>query len=58
MWQISGDFVKEGITAPRWELEVLTRGATFHCKGKSFCYPALDIWTGFEMNDVNCCDDG
>ncbi|TBL63356.1 replication protein, partial [Hafnia alvei] len=43
-WQISRDLAKEGITAKRWELEALVRGATVHLDEKVFTYPILDEW--------------
>ncbi|WP_250870401.1 replication endonuclease [Hafnia paralvei] len=46
-WQISRDLAKEGITAQRWELEALARGATVSFDDKVFSYPALDEWPGF-----------
>ncbi|MFT2789509.1 replication endonuclease [Serratia sp. T13T92] len=41
------ELAREGITAERWELKALTRGATVIFDGKEFSYPALDEWPGF-----------
>lgn len=46
-WQISRDLAKEGITAQRWELDALARGATVSFDDKVFSYPVLDEWPGF-----------
>ena len=43
-WQINRDLAKEGITAQRWELEVLARGATVSFDDKVFSYLLLDEW--------------
>ncbi len=41
------ELARQGITAERWELKALTRGATMIFNGKEFLYPALDEWPGF-----------
>jgi len=41
------ELAQEGITAERWELNALTRGATVIFDGKEFSYPALYEWPGF-----------
>ena len=46
-WQISRDLAKEGITAQRWELDALVRGATVTYDGQKYTYPVTDEWPGF-----------
>ncbi|MBC3229169.1 hypothetical protein [Serratia fonticola] len=45
--QIRLELVREGITAERWELKALTRGAMVIFNGKQFSYPLLDECLGF-----------
>ncbi|MHA7846751.1 hypothetical protein [Serratia sp. D1N4] len=41
------ELAQEGITAERWALKALARGATVSFNGKQFSYPPLDEWRGF-----------
>lgn len=45
--QIRPELAREGITAERWELKALTRGAMVSFNGKQFSYPLLDECLGF-----------
>jgi hypothetical protein len=45
--QIRLELAREGITAERWELKALTRGAMVSFNGKQFSYPLPDECLGF-----------
>ncbi|MCL2894291.1 replication endonuclease [Brenneria tiliae] len=45
--RIQRDLSRRGITAQRWELEALARGATVKIDGESISYPVTDEWLGF-----------
>ncbi|MFE8048625.1 replication endonuclease [Brenneria goodwinii] len=45
--RIQRDLSQRGITAQRWELEALARGATVKIDGESISYPVTDEWLGF-----------
>ncbi|NTY88729.1 hypothetical protein FCH33_18305 [Serratia fonticola] len=41
------ELAQDGITAERWELKALTRGAKVSVNGKEFSYPPIVDWLGF-----------
>jgi len=43
------DLAEHGITAKRWELEVLARGATIIFNDQSFTYVIDEEWSGFSV---------
>ncbi|MEC5345067.1 replication endonuclease [Brenneria populi] len=45
--RIQLDLSQRGITAQRWELEALARGATVKIDGEPISYPVTDEWPGF-----------
>ncbi|MGP2861144.1 hypothetical protein ACTVMW_03390 [Serratia bockelmannii] len=47
--QIRFELAQKGITAERWELKVLTRGATVIFGDQSFVYPPIVEWSGFSQ---------
>uniref|UniRef100_UPI0035C7456B replication endonuclease n=2 Tax=Serratia quinivorans TaxID=137545 RepID=UPI0035C7456B len=47
--QIRLELAQQGITAERWELKALTRGATVIFDDQSFSYPPIDEWPGFSQ---------
>lgn len=47
--QIRLELAQQGITAERWELKALTRGAKVIFDDRPFAYPPIDEWPGFSQ---------
>lgn len=44
------ELARDGITAERWELRPLTRGAKVSFDGKEYSYSVLDEWLGVNFS--------